>query len=508
AAAKNAQQPPHKGTGPAAAALAAAAAAEGSALAAADPLAATLAATEAADFPVTVPPAAVTPQQQQQLQQFSLEPQWLLGKGLGALLRPRGLGGPPSELAAFAAAGWAADMAPLQQLPHETAAAAAARRLQAATVRMFAAADPDESPLQFKQRMQQLLQQAQEQQLLQDQQPELQQLQQQQQQQQEQEQDLPSSPAAAAAAAALQLQQQALKAQLPVSVRQLLSRYAHMSPKDFSLKGSIAENAELRAIRAAIEEAEAIHATERYQQLLAATGEDTEAAAEEPAAAAAETAAAAADGTGAAADGTGAAAATAAPDAKAAAAAETKTAAAAAAAAGKLGGQEGGVAAAADLLERRRRAAAATIERAGAALAAAAAERLGPAAAAAAAAAAGCCVYPGLLVKGRVQRVLQQAAIIDIGVSVDALLLAADVWLPLERCSSSSSSSSSRNLRLLLQQGDTIHCVVSKVSSKSLRVSLLPLRQVAAWGTLMRAAKTRETLPALTQQLIPGELAS
>ena len=241
-AAANAKLPPHAGTGPAAAALEAAVAARGGATAAADPIAATLAATDAADFPVTVPPAVVRVQEHHQLQRFGLEPEWLLGKGLGALGRPAGLGASRTELEGFVAAGWAEDFPALQQLPGEAAGEAAARRLKAAAVRFFGGYDAQESPLEFKQRMQQLFEQQKQQQ-----QAELQD-EQQAQQQPRRPHPLPDGSPAAVAAAALQLQQEAQSAHLPSSALQLLTRYAHQRPAELHLKGTPAENAEVRLL--------------------------------------------------------------------------------------------------------------------------------------------------------------------------------------------------------------------------------------------------------------------
>ena len=235
AAAKGAKQPQHMGSGPASAVLAAAAAASGSASAAADPIAATLSATETADFPLTVPPAAVTQQQQPLLRRFGLVPRWLLGKGLGALGRPQGLAGQRGELEAFAAAGWAEDFPLLQQLPGETPREAAARKVKAAAVRLIGGCDAHESPLEYKQRMQQLLEHHQQQH------KEPNQL-----QRQEQQRRMRGASSVAAAAAALQLQQEARNAQLPDSALQLLSRYAHQRPDEMRLRGTPAENAEVR----------------------------------------------------------------------------------------------------------------------------------------------------------------------------------------------------------------------------------------------------------------------
>ncbi|KAL8453569.1 hypothetical protein Emag_001788 [Eimeria magna] len=112
-------------------------------------------------------------------------------------------------------------------------------------------------------------------------------------------------------------------------------------------------------------------------------------------------------------------------------------------------------------------------------------------------------VLPGMLVKGRVVRVMRQAAILDIGVGCDAWLWAQDVLLPLEQ---HLGEGGGKGLRQLINEGDSLYCIVSVASAKELRVSLLPLRQLAAWEVLAKAAQTQETLVATKQQVIPGGL--
>ena len=145
-----------------------------------------------------------------------------------------------------------------------------------------------------------------------------------------------------------------------------------------------------------------------------------------------------------------------------------------------------------ETLEAREKRVAEFIETASAALFRRAADALGSRAVA-----SGGRVFPGMLVKGRVVRVLRQSAILDIGVGRDAWLMAKDVLLPLE-------AQPQGGLRQLLKEGDTLYCVVDVASPKELRLSLLPLRQLAAWEVLTRAAQTQETLFATKQQAIPG----
>ncbi|XP_026192754.1 LOW QUALITY PROTEIN: uncharacterized protein LOC34622576 [Cyclospora cayetanensis] len=511
-AAAGASRPPHEGSRPAAAALAALAAAEGSAAAAAaDPIAATLAATASADFPVTVPPAAVSAQQHHELQRFGLIPKWLLGKSLGSLVRPVGLTRARSEVEAFAAAGWSEEFPQLQQLPGESARDAAARRLEAATVRLLGSYDAQESPLEYKQRMQRLL--LREQRGAQKREP--------------REPLPPLSGAAATAAAALQLQQEARKAQLPASAVQLLTRYGHQKPSEMRLRGSPGENMELvqraandlqhffgrlassaaeriaaaeaeaqapedrppvsrqiggaevdpvqqwidqfheqlrtrkaqqeqetletavsiarrklaklssctasssktqpnnrsfmrnrrqqrEAIKQAIDEAHILHTTERYLDLLhQIEGEATE-------------------------DGT-AVGESPAPAASVAASRTNES---------FSGREEGKGHPISGSLESREARVENFLQKARAALFQRAAECLGSRAVA-----TGGRIFPGMLVKGRVVRVLQNAAILDVGVGADAWLLAEDVLLPVEE-------QPRGGLRSLLKEGDSIHCVV------------------------------------------------
>ncbi|OEH74427.1 s1 RNA binding domain-containing protein [Cyclospora cayetanensis] len=497
----------------------------------------TLAATASADFPVTVPPAAVSAQQHHELQRFGLIPKWLLGKSLGSLVRPVGLTRARSEVEAFAAAGWSEEFPQLQQLPGESARDAAARRLEAATVRLLGSYDAQESPLEYKQRMQRLL--LREQRGAQKREP--------------REPLPPLSGAAATAAAALQLQQEARKAQLPASAVQLLTRYGHQKPSEMRLRGSPGENMEVQriaaaeaeaqapedrppvsrqiggaevdpvqqwidqfheqlrtrkaqqeqetletavsiarrklaklssctasssktqpnnrsfmrnrrqqreAIKQAIDEAHILHTTERYLDLLhQIEGEATE-------------------------DGT-AVGESPAPAASVAASRTNES---------FSGREEGKGHPISGSLESREARVENFLQKARAALFQRAAECLGSRAVA-----TGGRIFPGMLVKGRVVRVLQNAAILDVGVGADAWLLAEDVLLPVEE-------QPRGGLRSLLKEGDSIHCVVSVASRKELRVSLLPLRQLAAWEVLMRAVRTQETLVATKKQAIPGGL--
>lgn len=143
-------------------------------------------------------------------------------------------------------------------------------------------------------------------------------------------------------------------------------------------------------------------------------------------------------------------------------------------------------------LEVRQRRVADFIETASTALLQRATECLGSQAVA-----AGCRIFPGMLVRGQVLRVSRQSAIVDIGVGMDAWLLAKDVLLPLE-------PQGRGGLRQLLKEGDTIYSVVAVASPKELRLTLLPLRQLAAWEVVGRAVQTQETLVATKQQAIPG----
>ncbi|KAL8431755.1 hypothetical protein ACSSS7_005081 [Eimeria intestinalis] len=598
-AAQHASQGPHEGTGPAAAVLAAAAAAEGSAAAqAADPLSATLSAADASDFPVTVPPAAVAPHQQDLLRRHAIVPRWLLGKGLGSLTRPQGLGREADELGAFIAAGWAEDFPLLQRLPGEGASEAAERRLQAAAVRLCAGYDEREAPLQYKQRMQQLLLQQQQQQ---QQQEERQQHPQQQQQQQQwrQRQAAPATAGAALAAAALELQEEARKAGVPASVQHLLGLYAHQAPNELTLRGTTGENVELvqravadlqqlffrlgasavgrlpeeeeeeeqsfgvsrqvggaqpdplqswvdqqhrdmrrqqqqdqelmihtavllakrklaamsnsssssnngsnssgksssssiramgrRALRRSlreqreaivesIEEARFMNVTEKYLDLLqrAEGKEAVESLTRDSLSPAAR--AAAGDGDGDGVDGVPV----------------TEAVSGLVVAPGEDEEQQ------ADSLEARQRRVEGVVRKASSLLSQRAAECLGSRAVA-----AGGRVFPGMLVKGRVVRVMRQAAILDIGVGCDAWLWAEDVLLPLEQ---QPRGGGGGGLRQLIKEGDSLYCIVSVASAKELRVSLLPLRQLAAWEVLAKAAQTQEMLVATKQQAIPGGL--
>ncbi|KAL8269754.1 hypothetical protein Esti_006317 [Eimeria stiedai] len=480
-AAEQASRAPHQGTGPAAAVLTAAAAAEGSTAArAADPLAATLAAAEAADFPVTVPPAAVVPHQQELLRRHGVVPRWLLGQGLGSLTRPQGLRREEDELAAFVAAGWAEDFPLLQQLPGETPGEAAERRLQAAAVRLCAGHDARESPLHYKQRMQLLLEQQQEQQ------------EQQQEQRQLRRQAAPATAGAALAAAALELQEEARKAGVPASVQQLLGLYAHQAPGELVLRGTAAETAEL--VQRAVMD---------LQQLFSRLGASAVARLPEEEAEDEQRSGVSRQVGGAQ------------PDPLQTWVdqqhremrrheQEDEACSVSCAAAAVPGREEasgfvpGEVEQQGDSLEVRQRRVEGVVRRASALLFERAAECLGSRAVA-----AGGRVFPGMLVKGRVVRVMRQAAILDIGVGCDAWMWAEDVLLPLEQ---QPRGKGGGDLRQLLGEGDSLYCIVSVASAKELRVSLLPLRQLAAWEVLARAAQTQETLVATKQQAIPGGL--
>ncbi|KAL8426662.1 hypothetical protein Efla_005919 [Eimeria flavescens] len=477
-AAEEASQPQHRGSGPAAVVLAAAASAEGGSRQAADPLAATVAATEAADFPVTVPPAAVSHQQLEQLRRMGVVPSWLLGKGLGSLARPEGLKRQADELAGFTAAGWAEEFPLMQQLPGETSADAAARRVHAAAARLFGGYGMQESPLSFKQRMQQLLEQEQ--------------ANEDQGQQQQQRHHLPATSPAAMAAGALQLQEEARLARLPFSVLQLLSRYAHQRPGDMVLRGSPAENAEL--VQKAASDLQQLF-SRMAASAAASLPQETEDDVARPWASR-QVGGAEAD-----------------PmqrwvdqqhkELRKKQREEEDQEMETASLTGDLpadppkeaGQLEASSKAQPDSVEAREKRVAHIVQKASALLFQRATECLGSKAVSS----SGCRVFPGMLVKGRVVRVSRQSAILDIGVGCDALLQLKDVLLPLE-------PEPRGGLRQLLKEGDTLHAIVSVASAKELRVSLLPLRRLAAWEVLARAAQTQETLVATKQQAIAGGL--
>lgn len=99
-------------------------------------------------------------------------------------------------------------------------------------------------------------------------------------------------------------------------------------------------------------------------------------------------------------------------------------------------------------------------------------------------------VIPGMMFHGKVISVTPQVVYIDVGLDIDATLHLTEVLLPLEH-------RPREGLHRYFKPGDRCSAVVFSTRPQELRLSLLPLRQLAAWEALARATNETRVFPAV-----------